>query len=140
MATILPKKADYEIPTATDDDHHIALAADPSINQFPQGSSYGNVRGGVGGGVAGDVGAGGIDGRVDGGVAGRRRRRVVAGRSEETRRGHHQGSLAHGGSVHEVSPTRECVARDDVVDGEASACGIPSCLGHPAHETGGGLP
>jgi hypothetical protein len=41
MGTILPKKAGYEIPTALDDDHHEALAADPSIQQFPQGSSYG---------------------------------------------------------------------------------------------------
>lgn len=42
MATILPKKAGYEIPTALDDEHHEALAADPSIQQFPQGSSYGS--------------------------------------------------------------------------------------------------
>ena len=41
MATILPKKAGYEIPTALDDEHHEMLAADPSIQQFPQGSSYG---------------------------------------------------------------------------------------------------
>lgn len=41
MATILPKKAGYEVPTALDDDHYDALAADPSIQQFPQGSSYG---------------------------------------------------------------------------------------------------
>lgn len=41
MATILPKKAGYEQPMALDDDHHQALAADPSISQFPQGSSYG---------------------------------------------------------------------------------------------------
>ena len=41
MATILPKKAGYEQPMALDDDHHEALAADPSIQQFPQGSSYG---------------------------------------------------------------------------------------------------
>jgi hypothetical protein len=41
MGTILPKKAGYEIPTALDDDHHEALSADPSIQQFPQGSSYG---------------------------------------------------------------------------------------------------
>lgn len=42
MATILPKKAGYEQPMALDDDHHQALAADPSISQFPQGSSYGS--------------------------------------------------------------------------------------------------
>jgi hypothetical protein len=42
MATILPKKAGYEVPTALDDDHYNALASDPSIQQFPQGSSYGS--------------------------------------------------------------------------------------------------
>jgi hypothetical protein len=41
MATILAKKAGVETPLALDDDHHEALAADPSIQQFPQGSSYG---------------------------------------------------------------------------------------------------
>jgi len=41
MPTILPKKAGYEVPTALDDDHYDALASDPSIQQFPQGSSYG---------------------------------------------------------------------------------------------------
>jgi hypothetical protein len=39
--TILPKKANYEQPIATDDDHHDALASDPTVSQFPQGSSYG---------------------------------------------------------------------------------------------------
>lgn len=39
--TILPKKAGVEQPMALDDDHHQALASDPTINQFPQGSSYG---------------------------------------------------------------------------------------------------
>ena len=39
--TILPKKALGEVPTATDDEHHQQLAADPAINQFPQGSVYG---------------------------------------------------------------------------------------------------
>jgi len=43
MATILPKKSDQENPIATDDDHHAALAADPSITQFPQGSGYGTT-------------------------------------------------------------------------------------------------
>jgi hypothetical protein len=43
MPTILPKKTDQENPIATDDDHHEALAADPSITQFPQGSSYGTT-------------------------------------------------------------------------------------------------
>jgi hypothetical protein len=41
MPTILPKKAGFEQPMALDDDHHEALASDPSIQQFPQGSSYG---------------------------------------------------------------------------------------------------
>lgn len=43
MATILPKKAGQENPLALDDDHHASLAADPSISQFPQGSSYGTT-------------------------------------------------------------------------------------------------
>jgi hypothetical protein len=43
MPTILPKKADQENPIATDDNHHEALAADPTIAQFPQGSSYGTT-------------------------------------------------------------------------------------------------
>jgi hypothetical protein len=41
MATILPKKAGFENPIATDDDHHEALANDPTIQQFPAGSSFG---------------------------------------------------------------------------------------------------
>ena len=41
MPTILPKKATQENPFATDDDHHEALASDPSISAFPQGSSFG---------------------------------------------------------------------------------------------------
>lgn len=39
--TILPKKAGFEQPMALDDDHHEALAADPTISQFPQGSTFG---------------------------------------------------------------------------------------------------
>jgi hypothetical protein len=42
MATILAKKAGAETPLALDDEHYDALAADPSIQQFPQGSSYGS--------------------------------------------------------------------------------------------------
>jgi len=42
MATILPKKAGFEQPMTLDDEHYDALAADPSIQQFPQGSSYGS--------------------------------------------------------------------------------------------------
>jgi hypothetical protein len=41
MATILPRKAGFEQPMALDDDHYGMLASDPSIQQFPQGSSYG---------------------------------------------------------------------------------------------------
>lgn len=41
MATILPKKANFEQPMALDDDHHEMLAADPTIQQFPQGSTFG---------------------------------------------------------------------------------------------------
>jgi len=41
MATILPKKTNFEQPMALDDEHHEMLASDPSIQQFPQGSSYG---------------------------------------------------------------------------------------------------
>ena len=41
--TILPKKAGFEKPMALDDEHHEQLAADPSIQQFPQGSSFGTT-------------------------------------------------------------------------------------------------
>ena len=41
MATILPKKASFEQPMALDDEHHEMLASDPSISQFPQGSTFG---------------------------------------------------------------------------------------------------
>ena len=44
MATILPKKAGFEQPMALDDDHHEMLAADPSIQQFPQGSTFGGTN------------------------------------------------------------------------------------------------
>lgn len=47
--TILPKKAGFEQPMALDDDHHAQLAADPSIQQFPQGSSFGSASNGFGG-------------------------------------------------------------------------------------------
>lgn len=40
--TILPKKAGFEQPMALDDEHHEALAADPTIQQFPQGSTFGD--------------------------------------------------------------------------------------------------
>ena len=45
MATILPKKTGFEKPMALDDDHHELLAADPSISQFPQGSTFGDNNG-----------------------------------------------------------------------------------------------
>lgn len=38
--TILPKKANGEVPTALDDEHFKVMANDPSIPQFPQGMSY----------------------------------------------------------------------------------------------------
>jgi len=37
----MAKKATAETPIALDDDHHEALANDPSISAFPQGSSFG---------------------------------------------------------------------------------------------------
>ena len=43
VQTILPKKAGFEQPMALDDDHHTQLAADPTIQQFPQGSSFGDT-------------------------------------------------------------------------------------------------
>jgi hypothetical protein len=43
MATILPVKADTETPLAKNDDHHAALAADPTVSQFPVGSTFGNT-------------------------------------------------------------------------------------------------
>ena len=43
MATILAQKAGIDSAVAKSDDHHDALAADPSIPQFPQGSSYGTT-------------------------------------------------------------------------------------------------
>lgn len=42
MATILPRKAGVETPIATDDEHHEQLASDPTVHQFPQGSSFGS--------------------------------------------------------------------------------------------------
>ena len=43
MATILAQKAGADSAVAKSDDHHEVLAADPSIPQFPQGSSYGTT-------------------------------------------------------------------------------------------------
>ena len=60
MATILPKKAGFEQPMALDDDHHELLAADPSIQQFPQGSSYGTNTSFGGSSAFGSPSAGGF--------------------------------------------------------------------------------
>ena len=43
MATILAQKATTNSAVAKSDDHHEILAADPTIPQFPQGSSYGTT-------------------------------------------------------------------------------------------------
>ena len=43
MPTILAKRAGIEQPTATNDEHHDQLASDPTIQQFPQGSSFGTT-------------------------------------------------------------------------------------------------
>jgi hypothetical protein len=43
MATILAQKAATDAAVAKSDDHHEVLAADPTISQFPQGSSYGTT-------------------------------------------------------------------------------------------------
>jgi len=43
MATILAQKATTDLAVAKSDDHHDILAADPSISQFPQGSTYGTT-------------------------------------------------------------------------------------------------
>ena len=60
MATILAKKAGYEVPTALDDEHYDALASDPSIQQFPQGSSYGSNTSFGGASTFGQSSAGGF--------------------------------------------------------------------------------
>ena len=62
MATILPKKAGYEVPTALDDEHYDALASDPSIQQFPQGSSYGSSTSFSGASAFGAPSSGGFSG------------------------------------------------------------------------------
>lgn len=49
MQTILPKKAGQAQPMALGDDHHDLLAADPSIQEFPQGSTYGTSNSSFGG-------------------------------------------------------------------------------------------
>ena len=41
--TLLAKKADGTTPLAKTDDHHDALAADPTVSAFPAGSSFGST-------------------------------------------------------------------------------------------------
>jgi hypothetical protein len=41
MATLLARKANGEMPVATSDDHHEALASDPTVSAFPAGSGFG---------------------------------------------------------------------------------------------------
>ena len=48
--TLLAKKANGENPVATDDDHHEALASDPSVTSFPEGSTMADISTGFGGG------------------------------------------------------------------------------------------
>ena len=55
MATLLAKRADGTSPLAKTDDHHEALASDPSISAFPQGSSFGSIPTASGG--FGDLGS-----------------------------------------------------------------------------------
>ena len=43
MATLLAKKADGSMPLAKTDDHHNALAADPTVSAFPAGSTFGSL-------------------------------------------------------------------------------------------------
>ena len=62
MATILPKKTNFEQPMALDDEHHEMLASDPSIQQFPQGSSYGSNTSFSGGSAFSSPSSGGFGG------------------------------------------------------------------------------
>lgn len=40
MTTLLAKRAGTEVPMATDDSHYDQMANDPTMRQFPQGSTY----------------------------------------------------------------------------------------------------
>lgn len=42
MPVIFPKRAGQDNAVATDDSHHAALVSDPSVPQFPQGSTFGS--------------------------------------------------------------------------------------------------
>ena len=63
MATILAQKASTDTAVAKSDDHHEQLAADPTIPQFPQGSTYGttNTTTGFGGSSAFGTGTSGFN-------------------------------------------------------------------------------
>jgi len=61
MATILAQKASTDLAVAKSDDHHEVLAADPTIPQFPQGSTYGTTTTGFGGSSAFGTGASGFN-------------------------------------------------------------------------------
>jgi len=63
MATILAQKAGSDLAVAKSDDHYGVLAADPTISQFPEGSSYGTISTttGFGGGSAFGTGASGFN-------------------------------------------------------------------------------
>jgi hypothetical protein len=41
--TLLAKKADGSMPLAKTDDHHDAMAADPTVSAFPAGSTFGSL-------------------------------------------------------------------------------------------------
>ena len=60
MATILAQKAGADSAVAKSDDHHEALAADPTISQFPQGSSYGTTSSASGPAAFGTPSSGGF--------------------------------------------------------------------------------
>ena len=51
----MARKAGSETPIALDDDHHEALANDPSISAFPQGSSFGATNNATTGFTAGST-------------------------------------------------------------------------------------
>jgi hypothetical protein len=63
MATILAQRATTDSAVAKSDDHHEILAADPTIPQFPQGSSYGisSTTTGFGGSSAFGTGSAGFN-------------------------------------------------------------------------------
>jgi hypothetical protein len=44
MNTLLARKSNFENPFATNDSHHDLMSNDPTINQFPQGTSFNSVN------------------------------------------------------------------------------------------------